>query len=134
VLKFHLLPGPIDDPPVVRTLDVPAITTFAKLHDALQTAFGWADAHTYDFAVRDPSYDGESETMEDVIAMLMNGRNARMPRQFELRISEYIPPSMDMLKVDAMHEKRRQHPKTVEKKAPKVRTYQVFDDAKYSGK
>jgi hypothetical protein len=72
--------------------------------------------------------------MADYMQMLMNGRTADMPREFELRICELIPQTMAMIKIDQMHEKNRQHPNTVEKKAPNVKIYQLFDDPKYTGK
>src|SRR5271170_4016557 len=39
------------DPVVWRTLSVPTTITFEKLHFAIQIAFGWANAHLYQFLV-----------------------------------------------------------------------------------
>lgn len=45
VIKFHLAPGDIVDPPVVRTISFPSSVTFMALHEAIQTAFNWATTH-----------------------------------------------------------------------------------------
>lgn len=41
------------DPPVWRRLVVPSSYSLAKLHDALQAAFGWHDSHLHEFRIRD---------------------------------------------------------------------------------
>ncbi|KAL2193294.1 mynd domain-containing protein, partial [Corynascus similis CBS 632.67] len=56
IIKFQLCPEDIADPPVERTLSCPADAPFYLLHLALQTAFGWATTHSFDFAIRDLDY------------------------------------------------------------------------------
>jgi hypothetical protein len=56
ILKFRLFPEHITDPPVERTLSCPAGAPFYALHLALQTVFGWATIHSFDFVVKDPAY------------------------------------------------------------------------------
>lgn len=46
VIKFHLAPGDIAHPAVVRTLSCPAGASFYALHEALRVAFGWASEHS----------------------------------------------------------------------------------------
>lgn len=41
------------EPPVTRTLDVPADIRLDRLHAALQAAFGWADYHLWEFRTGD---------------------------------------------------------------------------------
>ncbi|KAH6982378.1 mynd domain-containing protein, partial [Ilyonectria destructans] len=64
IVKFHLAPGQITNPPVTRTLSCPAHAVFYVLHLALQTAFGWATTHSFDFAVVDPDYREPDDIME----------------------------------------------------------------------
>ncbi|KAH0149611.1 hypothetical protein KCU67_g10993, partial [Aureobasidium melanogenum] len=40
------------DPQIWRTLVCPDGATFQELHYAIQIAFGWAAAHSYDFVAR----------------------------------------------------------------------------------
>ncbi|EFX04015.1 mynd domain containing protein [Grosmannia clavigera kw1407] len=70
IVKFHLSPGNITNPEVVRTLSCPADTSLYHLHVALQVAFGWATTHSFDFAVKDPSYR-EPDNVMDVIKRKM---------------------------------------------------------------
>src|SRR5262245_38859331 len=56
ILKFHLEPERIQDPPVTRTVSCMAEATFYHLHMALQIIFGWATTHSFDFAVQNPDY------------------------------------------------------------------------------
>jgi len=55
------------DPVVWRTLSVPTTITFEKLHFAIQIAFGWANAHLYQFLVLDAPPNA-------------NARRSRMPQ------------------------------------------------------
>jgi hypothetical protein len=128
ILKIALLPSHITNPPVTRTLSVPATLTFAQLHTALQIAFGWANTHAYDFAVRDPDYqekDTEMDILDYIKKMEVFDRNggewdASQPREYEVRISEmgnvggFNEP---VWRIDRMHEGKRKHPRTVEKSA-----------------
>ncbi|KAL2001882.1 hypothetical protein VTN02DRAFT_1037 [Thermoascus thermophilus] len=49
----------IDDPFITRTLSVSSRLTFAKLHTAIQIAFGWADGHAHKFTVSKMRSQGE---------------------------------------------------------------------------
>lgn len=42
------------EPPVTRTLQVPADIRLDRLHLTLQAAFGWCNAHLYQFCVGEP--------------------------------------------------------------------------------
>lgn len=60
----HILTITIDDiePPIWRRMRVPSSTTLARLHQHIQTAFGWWDYHLHLFEIRDTTYgvnDGE---------------------------------------------------------------------------
>ncbi len=59
-------------PPVWRRLQVPGEATLADLHDVIQTAFGWENAHLHQFViggdffgVSDPMGGMWDESMED---------------------------------------------------------------------
>lgn len=65
-------------PPIWRMLEVPGDITLARLHDVIQTAFGWTDMHMHmfrtdfgDFGTPDPEFGCRSEkpvTLEQVVA------------------------------------------------------------------
>ena len=139
LLKFHLRPDDIFDPPIHRTLSCPSTATFAELHHALQIAFGWANTHTYDFKVKDPvaqaAWDAEGENMtqeESIMKLVQSMSNPDGPDdnvQHLLRIVEDKP-----FGIDRMHDRMRFNPKTPQKKSDAVRLFQVLDDAKYQGK
>jgi hypothetical protein len=40
-------------PRIFRSLELPVSLNFAKLHEILQAAFGWADRHLHQFIVGD---------------------------------------------------------------------------------
>ena len=42
------------DPTITRILSLPPSLTFAKLHQVLQIAFGWANCHMHEFRVEVP--------------------------------------------------------------------------------
>lgn len=115
------------DPQIWRTLVCPDNATFQELHYAIQIAFGWAAAHSYDFVARDPT--AEERPVEDIMA-LMNHFKAQSfgeqkdfgPRQNFIRI---INPN-DQKMVDAMHAFGRKHSQTPEKKADKVYVGEQF--------
>jgi len=55
-------------PKVTRTLEVPADIPLDRLHEALQAAFGWHNAHLYQFCVGEPNQWGaERWVMPDFI-------------------------------------------------------------------
>lgn len=121
ILRFQLHPGKITNPPVIRTLSCPAQACFYDLHLALQTAFGWARTHSFDFAVLDPDYVPQEQSLLDLIEMTkrmsMPGADGRDPlakREYLLRVVDSVPQS-GFSGIDRMHEGQRRHPGTVEK-------------------
>jgi hypothetical protein len=44
------------EPPIWRTVRVPAASTLADLHDVIQAAMGWEDAHLHEFLVKGVRY------------------------------------------------------------------------------
>jgi Plasmid pRiA4b ORF-3-like protein len=145
LLHIQLCPDDIDDPPIIRTLSCPASATFETLHKAIQIAFGWASTHTYDFVVKDPTYDLELDQpdAETVIKRLMSRQQAQRGgpapdpgmRQFILRIVEKQPegPMAMFGAVDRMHVYHRQHPNTIEKLSYQMRLHTIFEDPAYNG-
>lgn len=141
VIKFHLAPDEITDPPVYRTISCPADASLYMTHMALQLAFGWATTHSFDFAVANPDWTKLDDIM-GFMAFIHQGmqvdRNGGMqlasaPRQSLFRVTDvdnYSPFSG----VDRMHEGRRRHPNTPEKKADKYHLHQLLDDPKWQGK
>ena len=97
-------------PAISRMLRVPMTTTFEKLHDAIQTAFDWNNAHAYEFDVHtvanrpkrrtflDPSYvmnlknheyqDYETNMFPPVTPGMPEEERARMPREPEKKAVE----------------------------------------------
>jgi Plasmid pRiA4b ORF-3-like protein len=70
-------------PPIWRRLEVPSGITLDRLHDCVQTAFGWLDCHLYvfetplgDFGVADPElgYRSAKSTRLDRVAMRAGDR------------------------------------------------------------
>ncbi|KAI1776770.1 hypothetical protein F4818DRAFT_457450 [Hypoxylon cercidicola] len=49
VVKFHVEPGRVDNPPVTRILSCPAKATLSQLHKAVQVAFGWTSSSSSSF-------------------------------------------------------------------------------------
>ena len=45
-------------PPVWRRLQVPGEATLADLHDVIQTAFGWENAHLHQFVIGGDFFSG----------------------------------------------------------------------------
>jgi hypothetical protein len=149
VIKFHLNPGEITNPPVVRTISCPSSVTFMSLHQAIQTAFDWATTHSFDFAVKDPDFDhasGGGNPLLDMIKQSMNmtgkpvgtmGNDESMPREYMLRVTEPAEPAgggqFGPGAIDRMHEGRRRHPRTVEKSSEKYKLWRLFDNAEYQG-
>ncbi|KAF5120876.1 hypothetical protein E5D57_013212 [Metarhizium anisopliae] len=135
IIKFHLAPEDISEPPVTRTLSCPAHAAFYMLHMALQTAFGWATTHSFDFAVKDPEfrpYDSLAEYIN--LRMSISTTNERLPasasREFLFRV---VDPAKHTAfsGVDRMHEGIRRHPNTPEVKADNYKLFQLFDDTQF---
>ena len=58
VLRLRAQLVDVDDPEVVRLLDVPAGLRLSQLHAVLQLAFGWNDSHLHCFTTADPYEPG----------------------------------------------------------------------------
>lgn len=105
------------------------------LHSALQIAFGWADTHSFDFAVGNPEFSLEnSNDMASLMARIMSETiSASSPREYDFRLTD--PATYPMFSaVDRMHERHRQHPNTVEKKSDKYKLHRLLDDPKHRAK
>ncbi|KAK4547411.1 hypothetical protein LTR36_001067 [Oleoguttula mirabilis] len=129
----------ISDPPVNRTFSCPATATFHQLHEALQVSFSWASTHTYDFTVLDPAFDPrpdasdkDGDDMELLMHRMNHGMFATDPREYVLRVKDdRDEPNRYMLRVDLMHDRKRQHPRTKEMGGLATKLFQVLDDPKY---
>ncbi|KAI2616514.1 MM3350-like domain-containing protein [Hypoxylon sp. NC1633] len=133
IIKFHLMPDKITNPPVFRTISCPANALFYHLHMALQVAFGWATTHSFDFAIANPDFKPPTNRME---YMMWNRPGAATDPS---RQQEYFFRVTDPTKqtpysgIDRVHEDLRRHPRCVERLADKYRLYQLFDNPKYQG-
>ncbi|ORY11905.1 plasmid pRiA4b ORF-3-like protein-domain-containing protein [Clohesyomyces aquaticus] len=133
ILQFNLVPDIIRDPAVFRTLSVPATTTFAKLHNALQVAFGWANTHGYDFAWADPAYDSDENEALDREGFLECFEDATFWgfRKFVLRLRE--KDKLGVHNPDTMGgHVNRTHPETKEKSTEHTKLFKILDDKEYS--
>jgi len=55
-------------PKVIRTLEVPADIPLDRLHETLQAAFGWHNAHLYQFCIGEPyQWGAERWVMPDFV-------------------------------------------------------------------
>jgi len=137
LLRAHLCPADITDPPITRTLSCPATATFQALHLALQTAFGWATTHTYDFKIADPTAPVLPEP--SILDIIQNPMGSRAPRAL-LRIFE-TPPApgaggmfpFGRRKIDFMYNDARKNAETPETTSEKITLRDVFDDPRYRG-
>ncbi|KAJ6445898.1 major facilitator superfamily transporter [Purpureocillium lavendulum] len=136
IIKFHLAPEDITNPPVTRTLSCPARAPFYMLHLALQTAFGWATTHSFDFAVLDPDYREPDDIMEFLRRRTGFGPGndqrplAAASREYLFRVVD--PAEQTMFSgIDRMHEGSRRHPSTPEKTAEKCLLFELFDNPKF---
>ncbi|KAL3960308.1 hypothetical protein ACCO45_005425 [Purpureocillium lilacinum] len=137
IVKFHLSPDDIASPPVTRTLSCPSHAVFYMLHMALQTAFGWATTHSFDFAVVDPRTARTTTSWASSTGAWPRGRRAGLPpastpREYVLRVVDPVEQTM-FSGIDRMHEGMRRHPNTTEKKADKFKLFEMFDDARFQG-
>jgi hypothetical protein len=55
IVRLHITLLDID-PPIWRRLELPANFTLARLHDAIQRAFGWQDYHLHEFKIAGVRY------------------------------------------------------------------------------
>jgi hypothetical protein len=76
-------------PPIWRTIQVPASYSFWDFHVAIQDAMGWTDSHLHDFQVTNPSHDNKEhigipydEPLDDDIDPFLPG--------WEVRIKDYF--------------------------------------------
>ncbi|KAF2277908.1 uncharacterized protein EI97DRAFT_488020 [Westerdykella ornata] len=139
VLKFHLCPQYIVNPPVIRTLSVPATATLETLHKALQIAFGWAGTHAYDFAVLDPAFEPPTaaEYMEQGMKMDMRGDGMlgfEDPREYIVRVVHKPEEYVRGYKIDRMHEGRRRHPRTEERRSDRTKVYELWGEKGFADK
>ncbi|KAH6842230.1 plasmid pRiA4b ORF-3-like protein-domain-containing protein [Chaetomium sp. MPI-CAGE-AT-0009] len=139
IIKFRLAPAHITSPRVERTLSCPADAPFYALHLALQTAFGWATTHSFDFAVKDPAYAPPANLLahiQQLKALEMNGGD-RLPasasREYLLRVVDPVPRDR-FSGIDRVHERQRRHPGTVEKKSDNWCLWQLLEKREYQGK
>lgn len=143
LIKFHLCPDDIVDPPVWRTLSCPAIATFYTLHCALQIAFGWTHNHAYDFKVKDPQYrepEGDEGFLTEVRSLMNSGPISQeyqgdrsLPRKYLLRVSDKRSMEFGFTVDGPMGEARRRHPQTPLKEASKTKLFQIFDKLEFQG-
>ncbi|CAF9908570.1 MAG: hypothetical protein HETSPECPRED_008116 [Heterodermia speciosa] len=135
ILKFHLCPGTITDPPIWRTLSCPADATFQALHKALQIAFGYASIHTYDFRIKDMEAERQLEEEDsDITNYIMRMSNAigDVEQQYVGARSFLRIVDPDTMKyIDRMHMGSRRHKETPEKMANRLKLHQVLDDPSY---
>jgi len=143
ILRFHLCPDKINNPPIWRTLSCPADATFQDLHEALQIAFGYASTHTYDFRIKDL----EAERQQEEAASAQNQEEAIMDMITKLtgatgkNIDEAYLGTRSLLRItgpdarehiDHMHAMHRRHKNTPENKADRLKLHQVLDNPSYS--
>ncbi|KAK6086582.1 ser thr protein phosphatase family protein [Seiridium cupressi] len=142
ILRIHLCPTEITNPPIWRTLSCPATASFVALHNAIQAAFGWVDNHCYDFVVKDPNADHSLPT--DLAAVVSSlGRISHDPSQDygerlnHLRIVPWKPNERQGPKgwmfPDAASNSRRVHSRTPELSARKTKLSKVFENANWKG-
>ena len=75
------------EPKIWRRVDVPLSSTLAALHDIIQVAFGWHDAHIWEFRVGDVSYG-----LPDPDEMVLDARKIRLKKLIDGGVErlEYI--------------------------------------------
>ena len=137
ILKFHLCPDTITDPPIWRTLSCPADATFQALHKALQIAFGYASVHTYDFRVKDMEAERQEEEKDEEMGIM----NYIMKKSKAVgSIEEMYLGTRSLLRIvdpntmnyiDRMHMGDRRHKDTPERMANRLKLHQVLDDPAY---
>jgi hypothetical protein len=81
---------------VERTLSCPAGAPFYALHLALQTAFGWATIHSFDFAVKDRAYVPPADLLAYINQVMeVDGNGGEKPasasREYLLRVVDPVP-------------------------------------------
>ncbi|KUJ09650.1 uncharacterized protein LY89DRAFT_740729 [Mollisia scopiformis] len=145
LLRISLFPSEIQNPSVTKTLSCPSSATFSGLHEAIQTAFGWAGTYTYDFKIKDPNAEPEPEfDLTTYMARRMAQDSARNsgravpdsgPRQNFPRIIEEAPygPGRPLggKGVDHMQNQDRVHSQTPEVKSHKIKLGKVFENKEY---
>ncbi|MCJ1230653.1 hypothetical protein MMC12_007327 [Toensbergia leucococca] len=159
VLKLHLRPKGITNPPIIRILSCPADKSFHQLHQAIQIAFDWSANHTYDYTVGkssigDPSELGfleyiklrqaQDQAQFALIDPLAESSSSSMPKDDKLlRIFHeqvYIAHAPQIAGAprggftsDYMHSNDRMKPDMPETASHKLCLSDVFDDPRYQG-
>ncbi|KAI1325396.1 MM3350-like domain-containing protein [Xylariaceae sp. FL0255] len=138
IIRVQVAPDYIKNPAVTRVLSCPADAPFYFLHLALQTAFGWASTHSFDFAIPNPDYEEPTSITEVIqrrMALGSSGVNTdpSSPQGYLFRIIDPVEQTA-FSGIDRMHEGIRTHPKTLQKKASSYKLYQLFEDTKYRDK
>jgi hypothetical protein len=88
-LKSYVITATIADiePPIVRLLHVPGNRSLGELHDILQDAFGWHDAHLHRFEIKGTQYGEPSpEDMEPIVdeaSVILDDLGLRGQSRFE---------------------------------------------------
>ncbi len=77
-------------PPVWRRLLVPRDMTLGSLHDVLQTAFGWMDAHLHQFVVGDTYYGVPHPEYRDLGPPMKDEGQARLRTVIDGRAKKLI--------------------------------------------
>ncbi|MCJ1303582.1 hypothetical protein MMC08_006392 [Hypocenomyce scalaris] len=70
LFKISLCPNFIKNPPITRTLSVPATMNFWALHRAIQVSFGWQDCTQYRFDVGDTDKNPDSLHRKPLLRLL----------------------------------------------------------------
>ncbi len=65
------------EPGISRLLSIPPETTFDKLHEALQIAFGWSNSHMHQFSLAEESEIDPMMVGKTVLYLLQKGRIRR---------------------------------------------------------
>lgn len=59
VFRFKIKIDDIKAPQVWRVLDVPASWSFEKFNEVIQAAFGWQNAHLWEFLIKEKAMETE---------------------------------------------------------------------------
>ncbi|KXS99254.1 hypothetical protein AC578_6181 [Pseudocercospora eumusae] len=140
LLKFHIYPETLLNPPVWRILSIPLTTNFADLHRALQIAFGWKSVHSYEFGVHDPDYEpiagGDERVLQVMKKIQTLTKRVDDSRKYLLRIvddAKYGTRRVGPEPSDRARKGAWEHPKTPEKNASEIKVFQVLDRTQSKG-
>lgn len=137
LVKAHIDPDALSSDPIWRILSVPATTSFAALHQALQIAFGWKSIHSYEFGVHDPEYEplaGGDERVVEVMKKIQNlTKRNNESRKYLLRIVDDAKYGSKKEPADKARRYAWEHPRTPEKNASQIILSEVFDTIQPKG-